>query len=171
MIKGAHVILYSPDADADRAFLRDVIDLGHVDVGDGWLIFGLPPAEVAIHPSEAGGSHELYLMCDDIAAFVAAMEARQVACTPPVDRGWGILTELTLPGGGKLGVYQPRHARPPVAPSPAAAKRASGRKPPPSKPANKRAKKPAPPKRKTAPKKTKVTKKAARPARRARTTS
>jgi len=166
MINGAHVILYSPDADADRAFLRDVIGLDHVDAGDGWLIFALPPAEIAVHPSEGGGTHELYLMCDDIAAFVAAMETRQVACTPPVDRGWGILTELALPSGGKLGVYQPRHARTTVAPAPARAKDASTRKPPP----RKAAKKPAP-KRKAAPKKTKATKKAARPARRGRTRS
>jgi hypothetical protein len=130
MINGAHVILYSANADADRGFLRDVIGLGHVDVGDGWLIFGLPPAEVAIHPGEDGGAQEVYLMCDDIGAFVAAMEARAIACTPPVDRGWGILTEVTLPGGGKLGVYQPRHARPAVPPAPAGspARRAPSRK-------------------------------------------
>ena len=130
MINGAHVILYSADADADRAFLRDVIGLGHVDVGDGWLIFGLPPAEVAIHPGEDGGAQEVYLMCDEVGAFVAAMEARAIACTAPVDRGWGILTEVTLPGGGKLGVYQPRHARPAVAqaPAPTAVRRAPGRK-------------------------------------------
>ena len=132
MINGAHVILYSANADADRAFLRDVIGLGHVDVGDGWLIFGLPPAEVAIHPGEGGGAQEVYLMCDDIGAFVAAMETRAIACTAPVDRGWGILAEVTLPGGGALGVYQPRHARPAVAPAPAAvpARRAPRRKAP-----------------------------------------
>jgi hypothetical protein len=113
MINGAHVILYSTNAEADRAFLRDVIGLKHVDVGDGWLIFGLPPAEAAVHPGKRNDTHELYLMCDDVAAFVEEMSARQVACTPTQNLGWGILTQVTLPGGGKLGVYQPRHARPP----------------------------------------------------------
>jgi hypothetical protein len=113
MIVGAHAILYSKDAEADRAFLRDVIGLPGVDVGHGWLIFGLPPAEVAVHPAEQSGAHELYLMCDDVDAFVADMSARQVPCSPVQSLGWGRLTEVTLPGGGKLGVYQPRHARPP----------------------------------------------------------
>jgi hypothetical protein len=122
MINGAHAIIYSRDAEADRAFLRDVLQLPHVDVGHGWLIFGLPPAEVAVHPTDDGGGHgagggdsrhELYLMCDDVVAFVAAMTERQVSCSPIANRGWGMLTEVTLPGGGKLGVYQPRHARPP----------------------------------------------------------
>jgi hypothetical protein len=112
MITGAHSIIYSTDADADRTFLRDVLGLGGVDVGGGWLIFGLPPSEVAVHPADANGDHELYLLCDDAAAFVADMQARGVACGPVMDRGWGLLTEVTLPGGGKLGVYEPRHARP-----------------------------------------------------------
>ena len=125
MIKGAHVILYSPDADADRAFLRDVIDLGHVDVGDGWLIFGLPPAEVAVHPSDQNDVHELYLMCDDVEAFVGEMQKRRVGCGPVRNLGWGLLTQVTLPGGGKLGVYQPRHARPkPMSAGPGVKKRA-----------------------------------------------
>jgi hypothetical protein len=114
MLSGAHVIIYSKDPGADRAFLRDVLGLGHVDVGDGWLIFGLPPAEVAVHPAERGGTHELYFMCDDIEKFVAEMKRRGVACSAVANRGWGLLTELTLPSGGKLGVYQPRHARPPA---------------------------------------------------------
>ena len=113
MIIGAHSILYSKDPDADRAFLRDVLGFPHVDVGGGWLIFGLPPSEVAVHPAEASGRHELYLMCDDVEAFVREMAARNVACGPLTDLRWGLLTELVLPGGGKLGVYQPRHARPP----------------------------------------------------------
>lgn len=112
MITGAHSIIYSAKADADRAFFRDVLGLTHVDVGGGWLIFGLPPAEVAVHPSDGDDKHELYLMCDDIEAFVGQMNARQIACGPVSNRGWGLLTELTLPGGGSIGVYQPRHARP-----------------------------------------------------------
>ncbi len=97
MINGAHVIIYSKDADADRAFLRDVLKLSHVDVGHGWLIFALPSSEVAVHPAEENGQQELYLMCD---------------CGEIQNLGWGMLTKITLPGGGKLGVYQPRHARP-----------------------------------------------------------
>src|SRR5882672_6712313 len=110
MIVGAHSIIYSVDAVADRAFLRDVLKLTHVDVGDGWLIFGLPPSEVAVHPSDTNDVHELYLMCDDAEALVAEMRALGVACAPVLDAGWGLLTQVTLPGGGKLGIYQPRHA-------------------------------------------------------------
>jgi hypothetical protein len=112
MINGVHSIIYSKNPDADRAFFRDVLQLTHVDVGHGWLIFGLPPAEVAVHPSENNGPHELYLMCDDIDAFVAEMTQRDVPCSPTHDAGWGVLTQLTLPGGGTLGVYEPRHPRP-----------------------------------------------------------
>ena len=137
MISGAHSIIYSAKADADRAFFRDVLGLTHVDVGGGWLIFGLPPAEVAVHPSDGDDKHELYLMCDDIEAFVGQMKARQIDCGPVTNRGWGLLTELTLPGGGSIGVYQPRHARPAV--------RSSTSKPPRRKPARakKAAKRPA----------------------------
>jgi len=109
MISGAHVIIYSADAEADRAFFRDVLRLKAVDAGQGWLIFALPPSEVACHPAEHGTGHELYLMCDDVAATVKQLAAHKVPCTPVADRGWGLLTELTLPGGGKLGLYQPRH--------------------------------------------------------------
>jgi hypothetical protein len=112
MLIGAHAIIYSTNPDADRAFLRDVIKLTSVDVGHGWLIFGLPPSEVAVHPAEKNGSHELYLMCDDVEAFVAEMTTHGIACGPVQNQGWGLVTQLTLPGGGKLGVYQPRHARP-----------------------------------------------------------
>jgi catechol 2,3-dioxygenase-like lactoylglutathione lyase family enzyme len=112
MIIGAHSILYSRDADADRAFLRDVLGFPSVDVGQGWLIFGLPPGEVAVHPGEKNDVHELYLMCDDVADFAATMKKQGVICGPVLNRGWGLLTEVKLPGGGKLGVYQPRHARP-----------------------------------------------------------
>ena len=113
MITGAHAIIYSTDPDADRAFLRDVLRFTHVDVGHGWLIFGLPPSELAVHPAEKNsGAHELYLMCDDIAAFVREMQTHGIACGPVQSQGWGLLTQLTLPGGGTLGVYQPRHPRP-----------------------------------------------------------
>lgn len=117
MISGAHSILYSTDPEADRAFFRDVLNLPSVDVGDGWLIFGLPPAEVAVHPSAKNDVHEFYLMCDDVNTFVADMTQRGVTCGSLQDQGWGVLTHVVLPGGGKLGVYQPRHARPaPVRP-------------------------------------------------------
>jgi hypothetical protein len=112
MIVGAHSILYSTDPEADRAFLRDVMRLPHVDAGEGWLIFGLPPAEVAVHPSEENDVHEFYLMCDDIESFAAEMKERGVACGAVQNPGWGRLTRVTLPGGGTLGVYEPRHARP-----------------------------------------------------------
>jgi hypothetical protein len=113
-ILGAHAIIYSEDPDADRAFLRDVLGFPHVDAGDGWLIFGLPPAELAVHPSTKNDVHEIYLMTGDVEALVASMEERGIAMTPVVDRGWGLLTEVTLPGGGKLGIYEPRHASPPA---------------------------------------------------------
>lgn len=112
MIIGAHSILYSKDADADRAFLRDVLGLPNVDAGGGWLIFGLPPAEVAVHPSDENDVHELYLMTDDVEAMVASMKARGVATAPVSEQRWGMLTQVTLPGGGKLGIYQPRHPSP-----------------------------------------------------------
>jgi hypothetical protein len=112
MIIGAHSIIYSKKPEADRDFLRDVLGLPHVDVGHGWLIFGLPPAEVAVHPSEKNDVHEFYLMCADIKAFIAAMKKRKITCGPVLNQGWGKLTQLSLPGGGKLGVYEPRHARP-----------------------------------------------------------
>jgi hypothetical protein len=112
MITGAHLIIYSTNPDADRAFLRDVLALPNVDVGHGWLIFGLPPAEVAVHPSEKNDVHELYFICDDIETLIAQMKAHQIACDGVKNEGWGLLTHVTLPGGGRLGVYQPRHARP-----------------------------------------------------------
>ena len=112
MIIGGHSIIYSKNPDADRAFLRDVLRLSNVDVGGGWLIFGLPPAEVAVHPSEKNDIHEFYLMCDDVEAFIAEMKKSRIACDPAQNLGWGLLTSVMLPGGGKLGVYQPRHARP-----------------------------------------------------------
>jgi hypothetical protein len=127
MITGAHSIIYSTDPEADRGVLRDVLELTHVDVGGGWLIFGLPPAEVAVHPSEKNDVHELYLMCDDVEAFVAEMKRHNLTCAPVADQGWGLLTQLTLPGGGRLGIYQPRHPRPPAMAASEPSKRA-GRK-------------------------------------------
>jgi catechol 2,3-dioxygenase-like lactoylglutathione lyase family enzyme len=112
MINGAHVIIYSTDAEADRAFFRDVLKFPHVDVGHGWLIFRMPDSELAVHPADAGDSHELYLMCDDLTATMAELTAAGVACEPPESLGWGTRTRLTLPGGSKLAIYQPRHARP-----------------------------------------------------------
>src|SRR5258708_21321138 len=112
MITGAHTIIYSEDAEADLAFFRDVVKLTNVDVGGGWLIFGLPPAELAFHPAAENGKQELYLMCDDIAVFVKEMAAAGIICGEVRDQRWGLLTELTLPGGGTIGVYEPRHARP-----------------------------------------------------------
>jgi hypothetical protein len=112
MIIGAHSIIYSTNPDADRAFLRDVLKLTNVDVGGGWLIFGLPPAEVAVHPSNENDVHEFYLMCDDVQSLTADMQKRNIACSPVQEMDWGLLTQVTLPGGGKLGIYQPRHARP-----------------------------------------------------------
>jgi len=112
VIIGAHSIIYSKDPEADREFLRDVLKLPNIDVGGGWLIFGLPPAEVAVHPGEKNDVHEFYLMCDNVAGFIEDMKARGIPCTEIHNERWGLLTQVTLPGGGKLGVYEPRHARP-----------------------------------------------------------
>jgi catechol 2,3-dioxygenase-like lactoylglutathione lyase family enzyme len=110
VISGAHVILYSRDADADRVFLRDVLGFPHVDAGDGWLIFALPPTELAVHPTDGEDASELYLLCDDVEATVRDLEAKGVAFTGPVaDRGWGRVTAVRLPGGGEVGLYEPRH--------------------------------------------------------------
>ena len=105
MIIGAHSIIYSRKPEADRAFLRDILGLSHVDVGEGWLIFGLPPAELAIHPSSKNNIHEFYLMCREIHTFAANMKAEGVRCTPIQTLSWGKLIHITLPRGGKLGVY------------------------------------------------------------------
>ena len=112
MIIGAHVIISSTNSHADRGFLREILELPHVDAGGGWLIFGLPPAEVAVHPAEKNDVHECYFMCDDIEAFVQKMHDCSVMCSPVQQQAWGLLTHVTLPGGGKVGVYQPRHSRP-----------------------------------------------------------
>ena len=111
MITGSHVIVYSRDADADRAFFSDVLDYPHVDAGGGWLIFKLPPGEVAVHPTYGPPSHELYLMCDDISTTIEHLAAKGVTCSEVTDQGWGLLTSIRLPGGGDLGLYEPRHPR------------------------------------------------------------
>ena len=123
MIIGAHSIIYSTNAEADRAFLRDVLKLDHVDVGNGWLIFGLPPAEVAVHPSSNNDVHEFYLMCDDVARLVEDMQLHGISCAAVEDLGWGVRTHVMLPGGGQLGIYQPRHARPRTTAAKVAAKK------------------------------------------------
>lgn len=110
MIFGAHIIVYSKDAEADRAFLRDVLGFSSVDIGRGWLIFALPPAEVAVHPDAQNGKHELYFMCDDLKAEMAGLASKGVACSEVHEERWGSLTHIQLPGGGKIGLYQPKHA-------------------------------------------------------------
>jgi hypothetical protein len=112
MITGAHSVIYSTDAEADKEFFKDILKFTNVDVGHGWLIFGLPPSEVAIHPSTENGPVEFYLLCDDINAFVKQMSEQNIVCGPIQSERWGNITQLTLPGGGKLGVYEPKHARP-----------------------------------------------------------
>jgi catechol 2,3-dioxygenase-like lactoylglutathione lyase family enzyme len=109
MIIGLHAIIYSRDAEADRAFFRDVLGFTAVDAGQGWLIFQGPPSELAFHPDEQDSKHELYLMCDDIKAEVKRLKAKNVTLDPISDEGWGLLTSIRLPGGGALGLYEPRH--------------------------------------------------------------
>ena len=112
MIDGVHAIIYSNDAGADRAFFADVLGLDSVDAGGGWLIFKLPPAELAVHPGETGG-HELYLMCDDVHATVRELTAKGVELVGEVtDEGFGLMTAIRLPGGADLGLYEPRHPSP-----------------------------------------------------------
>jgi predicted enzyme related to lactoylglutathione lyase len=110
MITGVHAILYATDAERVRAFFRDVLELPSVDAGRGWLIFALPPAELAAHPADTKPHHELYLMCDDVHATVEKLKGKGVKFTTPVaDQGWGLLTRFQVPGGGEIGMYQPRH--------------------------------------------------------------
>ncbi|HEY1160602.1 MAG TPA: extradiol dioxygenase [Terracidiphilus sp.] len=109
VIFGAHVILYSKDATADREFFREVLGLSSVDAGHGWLIFALPPAEAAVHPAEENGRHELYFMCDDLKTEVLALGEKGVRCSEVEEARWGSIARITLPGGGKVGLYQPKH--------------------------------------------------------------
>jgi len=111
MINGAHVIIYTKDAEADRAFFRDVLGFRSVDAGHGWLIFALPPSEAAFHPGDANGAHELYLMCDDLNAEMKRLRSKGIACSDVHEERWGSVTHITLPGGGKLGLYEPKHER------------------------------------------------------------
>jgi catechol 2,3-dioxygenase-like lactoylglutathione lyase family enzyme len=111
VITGSHVILYSRDPEADRAFFADVLGQPHVDGGGGWLIFRLPPAELAVHPSEGPTGHELYFMCDDLPATMRDLGAEGVEFTQDIsEERWGRLTRLRLPGGGEIGIYEPRHS-------------------------------------------------------------
>jgi hypothetical protein len=113
VITGAHAIIYSRDADSVRAFLQDVLELPSVDAGGGWLIFALPPAEVAAHPTEGAGSCELYLMCDDIVSTMDELRGKGVTFSRPVsEERWGSVTSIALPEGGELGLYEPKHPRP-----------------------------------------------------------
>lgn len=109
MITGAHVIVYSKDPEADRAFLRDILNFSNVDAGHGWLIFALPSAEAAFHPSEKNDIHELYFMCDDLKTTMDSLKAKQVSFGEMSEQRWGSITTISLPGGGKIGLYQPKH--------------------------------------------------------------
>ena len=109
MIYGTHVIVYSKNADADRAFLRNVLRFQSVDAGHGWLIFALPPAEAAVHPSDGASAHELYFMCDDLKAEMASLARMGVACSDVQEQRWGSITRMKLPGGSEVGIYQPKH--------------------------------------------------------------
>ena len=109
MIFGAHIIIYSRDVEADRAFFRNVLGFASVDAGHGWLIFAMPPAEAAFHPSDANDIHELYFMCEDLNAEMAALAEKGVRCSDVQEARWGSITKIQLPGGGKVGLYQPTH--------------------------------------------------------------
>ena len=111
MITGAHIIIYSKNPEADRRFLKEVCKFSYVDAGEGWLIFKLPVAELAVHPAE-NTLHELYFIVDDINAFKTSMSQNKVKCSTIKNQGWGLLVYITLPGGGKLGVYEARHPQP-----------------------------------------------------------
>lgn len=110
MINGSHVVVFSGDAEADRAFFGDVLGFSNVDAGGGWLIFALPPAEAAVHPAEGSSAHELYFLCDDIEATITELRTKGVEFTTAIsEERWGRVTRFRLPGGGELGMYEPRH--------------------------------------------------------------
>jgi hypothetical protein len=111
VINGGHVIIYSQEAEADRAFLQSVLEFPHVDAGAGWLIFKLPPTEIAVHPTDGPPAHELYLMCDDLDATMSQLAAKGVGFTAVTEARWGRQTGLRLPSGGEIGLYEPRHLR------------------------------------------------------------
>jgi hypothetical protein len=112
MISGAHVMIFTRDEDADRVFLRDIVGIPCIDSGEGWLIYKLPPAEMGVHGGEQNDLHQLYFMCDDLNAEVARLAEAGVTCAEPFSANWGRATGIPLPGGGKIGLYEPRHARP-----------------------------------------------------------
>ncbi len=112
MINGAHVIIYSKDAEADKQFIKNVLKFKYVDVHNGWLIFKLPPSEIAVHPSDENDMHELYLMTDDLDLEMSALKRAGAACEAVTQQNWGRMTRIKLPGGGTLGLYQARHERP-----------------------------------------------------------
>ena len=112
MITGAHIVIYTRDPGADRAFLRDVLKFPSVDAGHGWLIFAMPPLEAAFHDAENNDRHELYLMCDDITATLQDLKSNNVEVSAVSDQRWGRLATFSLPGGGKIGVYEPKHPSP-----------------------------------------------------------
>jgi hypothetical protein len=114
MLIGAHVVIQSKDPAADRTFLSDMMKLTKVDAGGGYVILGLPPSELSVHLGREFDGQALYLMCDDVVEFMAEMKNRDIECDPMKDEGWGLLTYMTLPGGQKLGVYEPRHPHPPA---------------------------------------------------------
>ena len=109
MITGTHVMFFSTNAEADRAFLRDVLGFSHIDAGGGWLIFALPPTEAGVHPSDKNDVHEVYFMTDNLEAEMARLKDSGVACSAPSRQSWGVSTSVPLPSGGKLGLYEPRH--------------------------------------------------------------
>ncbi|HEY4367513.1 MAG TPA: hypothetical protein VGN07_09820 [Steroidobacteraceae bacterium] len=112
MINGGHIIVYSKNAEADRAFIKDVLKFNYVDVNNGWLIFKLPPTELAVHPSDENDMHELYLTTDDLDMEIGALRRAGVKCDEVSQQRWGRSTRISLPGGGTLGLYEPRHERP-----------------------------------------------------------
>jgi len=112
VINGLHIVIYSKDADKDRAFFKEVLKFPNVDAGQGWLIFTAPPSELAIHPAKESGKHEAYLMCDNVEEQVKTLEQAGYSCTPIIDEGWGLLTSFFLPGGGSMGLYEPKHKIP-----------------------------------------------------------
>lgn len=112
MIEGIHAIVYSRQAEQTRAFFRDVLGLESVDAGGGWPIFALPPAELAVHPADEDGRHELYLMCRDLRQTMDELRAKGVETTEVRQQPWGLLTTILLPGGGEIALYEPRHPSP-----------------------------------------------------------
>ncbi len=110
MISAAHIVLYSKDAEADRTFFRNVLGFKSVDAGHGWLVFALPPGEAAFHPSDKNGAHELYFICDDLKAEMACLAKKNVKCSEVEEARWGSITRMRLPGGGSVGLYQPKHS-------------------------------------------------------------